>query len=157
MAPMRGLSRAIVCVAATIIAIRFALHQRSVGESTTEPAKPTVRAQPVRAQPSQHTTDAPPPPKKKKKVAVFYNVYAPPRPHNRTCTSSKTWHKDGEPEGKESNIVQLARRLTTTQRLLPIFAPHLHRPVVPAGPAVAQLLEGVEFARVHEVGDDHGS
>ena len=44
MAPMRGLSRAIVCVAATIIAIRFALHQRSVGESTTEPAKPTVRA-----------------------------------------------------------------------------------------------------------------
>ena len=43
MAPMRGLSRAIVCVAATIIAIRFALHQRSVGESTTEPAKPTVR------------------------------------------------------------------------------------------------------------------
>ena len=43
MAPMRGLSRAIMCVAATIIAIRFALHQRSVGESTTEPAKPTVR------------------------------------------------------------------------------------------------------------------
>ena len=60
-------------------------------------------------------------------------------------------------EGKESNIVQLARRLTTTQRLLPIFAPHLHRPVVPAGPAVAQLLERVELARVHEVGDDHGS
>ena len=94
MAPMRGLSRAIVCVAATIIAIRFALHQRSVGESTTEPAKPTVRAQPVRAQPRQNTTDAPP--LKRKKVAVFYNVYAPPRPHNRTCTSNKTWH-NGSP------------------------------------------------------------
>ena len=48
MAPMRGLSRAIVCVAATIIAIRFALHQRSVGESTTEPAKPTVRARGIK-------------------------------------------------------------------------------------------------------------
>ena len=53
------------------------------------------------------------------------------------------------------NILQLARRLT--QRHLPIFAPHLDRPVLPAGPAVAQLLERVELARVHEVGDDHGS
>ena len=124
MAPMRGLSRAIVCVAATIIAIRFALHQRSVGESTTEPAKPTVRAQPVRAQPRQNTTDAPPPPpKKKKKVAVFYNVYAPPRPHNRTCTSSKTWHKDGEPDkncawiGSSNNKQVTARRCRTASRI----------------------------------------
>ena len=120
MAPMRGLSRAIMCVAATIIAIRFALHQRSVGESTTEPAKPTVRAQPVRAQPRQNTTDAPPPPKKKKKVAVFYNVYAPPRPHNRMCTSSKTWHKDGEPDKNcawiGSSPKLAARRCLTTSR-----------------------------------------
>ena len=54
-------------------------------------------------------------------------------------------------EGKESNIAQLARRLTTTQRLLPIFTPHLDRPVLPAGPAVAQLFERVEFARVHDI------
>ena len=36
-----------------------------------------------------------------------------------------------------------------------VFTPHLHRPVLPAGPAVAQLLERVELARIHEVGDDH--
>ena len=124
MAPTRGFRRALIAVAATIaatiIAIRFALHQRSVGESTTEPAKPTVRAQPVRAQPRQNTTDAPPPPKKKKKVAVFYNVYAPPRPHNRMCTSSKTWHKDGEPDKNcawiGSSPKLAARRCLTTSR-----------------------------------------
>ena len=90
MAPTRGYRRAIVAVAATITAARFSFRQRSA-----EPKPAPVRTPTVRAQPRQNTTDAPP--LKRKKVAVFYNVYAPPRPHNRTCTSSKTWHKDGEP------------------------------------------------------------
>ena len=76
MAPTRGYRRAIVAVAATIIA--------------------TVRAQPVQTAPT--SAAPPPPPPKRRKVAVFYNVYARPRPHNRTCTSNKTWHKDGEPD-----------------------------------------------------------
>ena len=96
MAPTRGYRRAIVAAAVTIIAV-------------------SVRTPTARAQPIQYTTDAPPPPKRRK-VAVFYNVYARPRPHNRTCTSSKTWHKAGEPDkncawiGSSHNKQVTARR-----------------------------------------------
>ena len=74
MAPTRGYRRAIVAVAATITAARFSFRQRSA-----EPKPAPVRTPTVRAQPRQNTTDAPP--LKRKKVAVFYNVYARPRPH----------------------------------------------------------------------------
>ena len=93
MAPTRGFRRVVVAVAATIIATRFFVRQPS--ESSESKPKPApVRTPTVRAQPRQNTTDAPP--LKRKKVAVFYNVYAPLRPHNRTCTSNKTWH-NGSP------------------------------------------------------------
>ena len=95
MAPTRGFRRAVVAVAATIIAARFSVFQRSQTAPKPVPVRtvtgvtavtplvtPTVRAPPI-----QNTTQL-----KRRKVAVFYNVYAPPRPHNRTCTSSKTWH-----------------------------------------------------------------
>ena len=116
MAPTRGYRRAIVAVAATITAARFSFRQRSA-----EPKPAPVRTPTVRAQPRQNTTDAPL--LKRKKVAVFYNVYAPPRPHNRTCTSSKTWHKDGEPDkncawiGSSHNKQVTARRCRTASRV----------------------------------------
>ena len=103
MAPTRGYRRAIVAAAVTIIAV-------------------SVRTPTARAQPIQYTTDAPPPPKRRK-VAVFYNVYARPRPHNRTCTSSKTWHKNGEPDkncawiGSSHNKQVTARRCRTASRV----------------------------------------
>ena len=91
MAPTRGLRRAIIALAATIIAEGFPFRRRSVSESKPKPAP--VRTPTVRAPPAQNTTHP-----KRRKVAVFYNVYARPRPHNQSCTSNKTWHKDGEPD-----------------------------------------------------------
>ena len=121
MAPTRGFRRALIAVAAIIVAARFFVRQRSppkpVPVRTVTPfVTPTVRAQPV-----QNTTDAVPP--KRRKVAVFYNVYARPRPHNRTCTSSKTWHKAGEPDkncawiGSSHNKQVTARRCRTASRV----------------------------------------
>ena len=132
MAPTRGFRRAIIAVAATIIAARFSrfsVFQRSAPKPAppvrtvtgvtrlTPLVTPTARAPPV------HNTTAAPPPPKRRKVAVFYNVYAPPRPHNRTCTSSKTWHKDGEPDkncawiGSSNNKQVTARRCRTASRV----------------------------------------
>ena len=92
MAPTRGLRRVIVAIAVTIIASHFFVRQPS--ESSESKPKPApVRTPTVRAPPIQNTTQP-----KRRKVAVFYNVYARPRPHNQSCTSNKTWHKDGEPD-----------------------------------------------------------
>ena len=125
MAPTRGFRRALIAVAAIIVAARFFVRQRSPPKPV--PVRTVTRLTPavtptVRAQPSHNTTAAPPPPKRRK-VAVFYNVYAPPRPHNRTCTSSKTWHKDGEPDkncawiGSSNNKQVTARRCRTASRI----------------------------------------
>ena len=126
MAPTRGFRRAVVAVAATIIAARFSVFQRSQTAPKPVPVRtvtgvtavtplvtPTVRAPPI-----QNTTQL-----KRRKVAVFYNVYARPRPHNRTCTSSKTWHKDEEPDkncawiGSSHNKQVTARRCRTASRI----------------------------------------
>ena len=115
MAPTSGFRRALIAVAATITAARFGFRQRSA------PKPAPVRTPTVRAPPAQNSTDAPP--LKRKKVAVFYNVYARPRPHNRTCTSSKTWHKAGEPDkncawiGSSHNKQVTARRCRTASRV----------------------------------------
>ena len=115
MAPTRGFRRALIAVAATITAARFGFRQRSA------PKPAPVRTPTVRAPPAQNSTDAPP--LKRKKVAVFYNVYARPRPHNQSCTSSKTWHKAGEPDkncawiGSSHNKQVTARRCRTASRV----------------------------------------
>ena len=117
MAPTRGLRRVIVAIAVTIIASHFFVRQPS--ESSESKPKPApVRTPTVRAQPVQNTTQP-----KRRKVAVFYNVYARPRPHNRTCTSSTTWHKAGEPDkncawiGSSHNKQVTARRCRTASRI----------------------------------------
>ena len=81
----------------------------------------TVRGQPEQAALTLTSGAAQPPPRKK--VAVFYNVYARPRPHNQSCTSSKTWHKAGEPDkncawiGSSHNKQVTARRCRTASRV----------------------------------------
>lgn len=115
----RGFRRALIAVAATILyytTARFGFRQRSAPKPV-----PPVRTPTVRAPPAQNSTDAPP--LKRKKVAVFYNVYARPRPHNQSCTSSKTWHKAGEPDkncawiGSSNNKQVTARRCRTASRI----------------------------------------
>ena len=115
----RGFRRALIAVAATIVAARFSVFQRAPKPVPVRTVTPFVT--PTGAPPVQNTTDAVPP--KRRKVAVFYNVYARPRPQNQSCTSSKTWHKAGEPDkncawiGSSNNKQVTARRCRTASRV----------------------------------------